>query len=111
MPETGSEVDKETRAIAGVVSILASLEPGERERVIRYVAGRFEIGTITQPKAAANSSEPRYPGEPESRALGEYAEFAALFDACNPRTDSQRALVAAYWLQICQGGANFDSQA
>lgn len=33
--------------------------------------------------------------------------FAELYDAANPRTNGERALVAGYWLQVCQEADSF----
>src|SRR4051812_41768732 len=110
-----AELDKETRAISEVVNVLGSLESAERVRVIRYVAERFEIqlGGIskTRPPDGESSEQGRDGHIQGTTANGDYADFASLVDACDPKTDSQRALVAAYWLEVCQGGSNFDSQA
>jgi hypothetical protein len=43
-------------------------------------------------------------------ARGEFESFAELFEATDSKTDKDRALVAAYWAQICQGQANFPAQ-
>jgi hypothetical protein len=40
----------------------------------------------------------------------EFQDFASLFEACGPNTDSLRALVGAYWLQVCQSNQGFDGQ-
>ena len=37
-------------------------------------------------------------------------DFAALFAAADPDTNAEKALVAGYWLQICLGQGDFDSQ-
>ena len=109
------ELDKETRAISDVVGVLGSLESAERERVIRYVAERFQIqlGGASRTRTAARESSEHTNEGPALGNIGnaDYPDFASLVDACDPKTDSQRALVAAFWLEICQGGTNFDSQA
>ena len=33
-----------------------------------------------------------------------------MFDAAQPQTGAQKALVAGYWLQACEGAGSFDSQ-
>jgi hypothetical protein len=39
-----------------------------------------------------------------------FADFSALFAAADPDTNAEKALVAGYWLQICLGQGDFDSQ-
>jgi hypothetical protein len=36
-----------------------------------------------------------------------YGDFADFFDAANPSTENDRALVAAYWIQVIQGEGSF----
>jgi hypothetical protein len=38
----------------------------------------------------------------------EFGSFAELFDAAQPKTGYDKALVAGYWLQVCQGADSFD---
>jgi hypothetical protein len=40
-----------------------------------------------------------------------FSSFADLYDAADPTTQSDKALVAGYWLQICEGTDTFASQA
>jgi len=40
-----------------------------------------------------------------------YSSFAELFDAALPKSNADRALVAGYWLQVCQGAESFGGQA
>ena len=39
-----------------------------------------------------------------------YETFAELFDAAQPSSNANMALVAGYWLQVCQGQTDFDGQ-
>ena len=39
-----------------------------------------------------------------------YNSFAELFDAAQPKSNGDCALVAGYWLQVCQGAESFDGQ-
>jgi hypothetical protein len=39
-----------------------------------------------------------------------YDSFAELFDAAQPSSKANMALVAGYWLQVCQGQGDFDGQ-
>ena len=44
----------------------------------------------------------------EQKAAPKYASFADLFSAAGPETNARKALVAGYWLQVCQNAENFD---
>lgn len=39
-----------------------------------------------------------------------YSTFAELYAAANPTTNGDKALIAGYWLQVCQGSENFTAQ-
>ena len=39
-----------------------------------------------------------------------FVDFADLFGAADPSTHAEKALIAGYWLQVCQGAESFDSQ-
>lgn len=47
---------------------------------------------------------------PSVIATDKLEDFATLFDATQPHTDAERALIAAYWVQIALGVEEFDSQ-
>jgi hypothetical protein len=46
----------------------------------------------------------------EQAEAPKYGSFAELFDAAKPKSNGDKALVAGYWLQVCQGAENFDGQ-
>jgi hypothetical protein len=101
-------IDPEIEAIGVVTTALGQLEDEQaRARVLRYANERF----------GASDPEPRQPQylppapkqfevppgpTPSEAAEANFAEFVDLFDAANPTTDVDRALVAAYWLQSCK---------
>ena len=39
-----------------------------------------------------------------------YESLAELFHAAGPKTEKDKALVAAYWVQVCENQATFQSQ-
>jgi hypothetical protein len=101
------EIDIETKAIGEIALIVDGLKEDQRGRVMRYILERFNLtGTQSLAKRALVGSGA---GKPQG-APSEFGDFASLVDACNPDTDSTRALVAGYWLQVCQGGQSFDGQ-
>ena len=40
-----------------------------------------------------------------------FSSFAELYAAANPRTNGEKALVAGYWLQVCQAAESFTGAA
>lgn len=100
------DIDKETNAIGEIASIVEALDEDQRGRVIRYILERFNIvGKSRDTKTPAGGART----EPSVDAQAEFEDFASLADACNPGTDSLRALVAGYWLQVVQGAPSFDA--
>jgi hypothetical protein len=110
-----TEIDTETKAIGEIAGIVGALDEGQRGRVIRYILERFNLtGTNIRVNASSNShSRKTEDGDaiaPGSGAVSEFDDIASLMDACSPTTDSLKALVAGYWLQVCQGNQSFDGQ-
>lgn len=102
-----SDNDKETKAIGDIASIVETLEEDQRGRVVRYILERFNIAGVSKnTKTPAGS----FGVESKTDIPAEFEDFASLADACNAGTDSSRALVAGYWLQVLQGAQNFDAQ-
>lgn len=40
-----------------------------------------------------------------------FSEFAELYSAADPHSNADKALVAGYWIQVCQGAENFGGHA
>ena len=99
--------DNEIQAMGSIAEIMERLEKDQRDRVIRYIAERFDI---TDPARTLKAGGGGTRKEPQIDAPTEFQDFASLVDASRPSTDSMRALVAGYWLQVCQGGPSFDAQ-
>lgn len=101
--------DPEVTAIGKVNEALAGLEPAIQQRVLRWAADRFNL-TLPQTKKAVadgNKGKQEEADEEESEAPGTFSDFAALYDASNPTTEADKALVAGYWLQVIQGNADW----
>jgi hypothetical protein len=48
--------------------------------------------------------------QPARTTQGDYEDLADLYNAANPTSDVQRALVAGYWFQVVEGNTTFASQ-
>ena len=100
-----TDEDRELQAMQSLSRALAPLDENERGRVLTWAASRFGV-TITRPRAANAVEE----DEGDGGGAPEYPDFVDLYDAANPRTDVERAAVAAYWFQVIQGAPSFQSQ-
>jgi hypothetical protein len=106
--------DEEISATSAVYKALAALDSEARTRVVSHVTAMLEMPAfVTKPKAAKDhqtlDDESDGP-DIKATSLATYATFAELFDAAQPQTMGRKALVAGYWLQVCQGAESFDGQ-
>lgn len=100
--------DSEIKAMSAVAVAIENLENDARARVLLWAIGHFGIG-VAGLKATRHSLAAG--GESSvSRSTGEYETFAELFSAVHPRTEKDKAMVAAYWVQVSQGAGSFQSQ-
>jgi hypothetical protein len=101
--------DNEITAMQVVADALQDLDPDARERVLRWNAERFQIQLAGPPLNVSRGQTGvldarEVPSDPTFR------DFVDLFDAATPRTDVDKALVGAYWLQMVQGSQSWASQ-
>jgi len=103
--------DKQLSAMQKVVEALSGLDEADLRVVLGFIGMRY--GGIKAPAfgasggvlggaagvAANNGATP-----PDT-----YASFPDLYHAANPETESDKALVAGYWVQVCKGKDGFDS--
>ena len=107
--------DQEFSAMQAVYTALEPLAPDARQRVMIYINSRLEIGALKPVAASAAAADPEEAAQVaainvQQSGAQKYASFAELFDASQPSSQSDKALVAGYWMQVCQGNESFDSQ-
>ena len=101
--------DREIQAIAAVNSALKNLSEEERFRVIQWLANKY-VQNTQYPKIVDVSRTKSLAGIPESGSEAEeedaqvqtqtYDTFAEMLDATGADKETERFLVAAYWLQV-----------
>lgn len=108
--------DSEVDAMAAVAGALAELEEGARHRILRWAADRYGVTLGKGGRPAPDGG-----GKGGGYALDEitdeeitaedpvFEHFADLFNACDPKTGEDKALVAAYWFQSVQGQPTWQS--
>jgi hypothetical protein len=96
---------EELEAMKKIAAALDPLDDAARARALQWASSRFCAAstTLAGPRSGKLGVEPV--------VSGSYPTFAELFDAANPRTERDKALIAAYWLQECQAIQSFPSQA
>ena len=101
------EID-EIDVMREISRLLNSLESHQRSRVVRWVCDKYAGENVTEPDQSKNEekaqpiSQETKLNEQESQQ-SQLQNFADYFAAVNPQTDSERALISSYWLQIKEG--------
>jgi hypothetical protein len=101
--------DVEFKAMHTIFNALDPLSPEARARVIAYITSRLEIDApqrktqVDEENGDAASELKREEGE-----APKFESLAELFDAASPKGNASKALVAAYWLQVCLGTESFE---
>ncbi len=93
-------MDPEIKAMSDLAQALDSLEPEVITRVLRWANERY--------RTKVNGGAPGQPQSPSADA-SQFSGFHDLFDAANPETAADKALVTAYWFQILQGQEELES--
>ncbi len=105
--------DKEFTAMQSVYEALKPLDLESRQRVFDYIGARLGI-LAARPESSSSTvddEEVREETNHGERSVSEreFATLAELHDAANPALDKERALVTAYWLQVCERAENFSA--
>lgn len=121
--------DLEVEAITAISNTFSPLDAETRSRVLRWAVEKFGISApmVSGPVGTGNMGRP----SPEALAVGPqvvaeitdapravirstvlpetYEHLAELFDAVAPDTVMDKALAAAYWVQVIQGQESWPS--
>lgn len=95
----------ELEAMKTIAAALEPLDDAARARALQWATSRFRTGKALIPDDRSNPSEAAPAG-----GTNQYASFADLFDAARPSSERDKALVAAYWMQVCENVGSFPSQ-
>jgi hypothetical protein len=101
--------DDEIEAMKTIAAALEPLDDAARLRALQWATSRFRASGAALELRGELSARP-YEISPERQANGPYETFADLFEAARPNTEKDKALVAAYWVQVCQESGNFMAQ-
>lgn len=110
--------DPEIEAMGAVATALGDLEEDAQGRVLRWAAERYGVTMPMGGRRAGNDDEgdDDYEGvadvteEEIADEASTYEHFAELFAAASPRSNEDKALVAAYWVQVHEGHATWASR-
>jgi hypothetical protein len=110
-------LDDEISAMRTVATALGDLEDeAVRGRVLRWAAEHFGI-TVPQkvdqdgrPATATKEMDGNHPSRSAGFEQPNYQEFVDLFDAVDPTNDVDKALTAAFWLQMIEEQSSWQAQ-
>jgi hypothetical protein len=91
--------------MGSISAALEDLHEDARSRVLLWAMSHYGV-----------VSGPALKGKEIPAALGDvshaapYETFADLFNAASPTTEREKALVAAYWVQVCENAGSFQAQ-
>jgi hypothetical protein len=107
MTDQATDPAAEIAAMKAVADALAKLDAEATARVVHWAADRFKVGGA---KVSSGQGAPMKRLQPESADEVSFESVADLYAATSPKTEADKALVAGFWFQFCQGQAEFGSQ-
>ena len=96
--------DPELKAMSAVLEALADLDREAQDRILNWTRSRLDL---RKPKEVENTDQE----SPKRDSPIKVESFAELFDQARPKLEKEKALLGAYWIQICQGQETFASSA
>ena len=103
----------EVKAMGKVAEALSGLDAAAVARVLRWAVDAYAVtvGGSSAKGQAGSAGSGRGNGTGNGvNDVQPFADLAELHAATTPESDADRALVAGYWFQYCQGQADFGGQ-
>lgn len=108
--------DPEIGAMSAVATALTGLNEEAQGRVLRWAAERYGVTLPSGGRAPAGAGQAAADVDDDDVTDEEiveeapvYEHFAELFAKAQPKTEPDKALVAAYWIQAIQGQSTWQS--
>jgi hypothetical protein len=98
---------QELDAMRAVASALDAASDDARARIVAWAASRY--GVRAAGAASWRTSPAGETGSARTLDASSHQLFPEFFDAAAPRKESEKALVAGYWLQRYRGMLTFDA--
>lgn len=91
----------EIGTMEAIAKALDALEDeAARTRVLTWATSKYATSIRSVRQVPSNNETP----------AGEFTDFPSLFDTASPKSEPEKALIAAYWHQTSQGQSDLDSQ-
>jgi hypothetical protein len=95
----------EIEAMKSVANAIKDLDDAARGRVLSWLTGRYNVEA-----ADATPPDSERTAFPSKKKQSSEMDLPTTFAAARPESDTDRALVGAYWFQVIKGQADIDSQ-
>ncbi len=105
-------MDPEIAAMTAISGALKELDDETRGRVLRWAASRYAVKGIKSSDGGAGEEpedEADSRGGGSGREQNRYSSIDELFESGVAKTNTQRALLAAYWFQVIEGNVGWQS--
>jgi hypothetical protein len=113
MTEPATNPAAEIEAIKAVHEALAPLTVDGRSRVVSFIVSLLAIDApppVMSPEDTVVEKAAELAADAEAAKAPTFADFADLHAAADPATNTDRALLAGYWLQVCERSESFTAQ-
>lgn len=102
----------ELKVMVQVEAALKGLAEDEQSRVVQWAISRFcggiaPAGSNTEKR---NGDDQRTHSADSIPTTESSDDFPTFYDAASPKTDPEKALVCAYWLQYREGASDVEAQ-
>ncbi|MFG6444896.1 hypothetical protein ACFXQA_06440 [Microbacterium sp. P07] len=101
--------DLEIKAMGAISSALSPLEPEQQNRILRWAADRYSVRDLKTDAVSKSDFEDTAPRMSAEAPSSGYSSIDELFETGVAKTNTQKALLAAYWFQVVQGSGTFQS--
>lgn len=98
----------ELEAMRKIAAALEPLDEAARTRALQWAMSRFRALKTTP--AFEPTTTPLLDATASVGVSDQHGTFAELFDAARPVTEKDKALVAAYWIQVRESASSFAAQ-
>lgn len=102
--EVAMSSDPEIQAMSKISEALSGLDEDARVRVLRWALDRYAASSALSVTPDQDLVDQR-----DVPDLAQFTHLGDLYDAADPSTDGERALVASYWFQQIEGQSDVDA--
>jgi hypothetical protein len=103
----------ELKAMGKIADAVEGLDAETMARVLRWAAERYNVtlsGSRSKTSTGAATGSADNGGSNGGNGAQQFGDLADLYAATSPEPETDKALVAGYWFQFCEGRPEFGAQ-